>query len=75
MASYNDVARLADALTPLEKAQLIAYLAYSLQPRLTESAQHEEDWHTFIERTAGSLADSPIQRWDDEPVAEREPIE
>jgi hypothetical protein len=32
-------------------------------------------WHEFIDRTAGSLSETPIQRWEQGDYEEREPLE
>jgi len=41
-----------------------------VRPKLSQ-----EEWHAFIEATAGSLADAPIQRWSQPPLEDREPLE
>lgn len=54
--------------TPGAEVELV--IIYSVK---TDSAK--EDWLTFLRRTAGSLADEPMERPDELPWAEREEIE
>lgn len=75
MIAYETVVELADQLPLAEKARLIEHLSAALRQKLEVEAYRRMDWHEFIERTAGSLADSPIQRPPQLPLEEREPLE
>lgn len=75
MIIYRDIVALADQLTTAEKAQLIAHLSTSLRQALEIESHRHMSWHEFIDRTAGSLADAPIQRWEQGDDEEREPLE
>lgn len=75
MIAYQDIAELADQLTLAEKARLIEHLSAALRQTLEVEAYKRMDWHEFIERTAGSLAEFPIERPPQPPLEEREAIE
>lgn len=75
MIAFQEIAELADQLTLAEKARLIERLSAALRQNLEVEAYKRMDWHEFIERTAGSLADTPIERPVQPPLEEREPIE
>jgi hypothetical protein len=62
MIAYETVVQLADQLPLAEKVRLIEHLSAALRQKLEVEAHRRMDWHEFIERTAGSLADSPIER-------------
>ena len=57
-----------------EKARLIEHLSAALRQNLEVEAYQRMDWHEFIERTAGSLADTPIERPPQPPLENREPL-
>jgi hypothetical protein len=75
MIVYQNVVELADQLPLAEKARLIEHLSASLRQDLEVEAFRRMDWHEFIDRTAGSLAETPIQRWEQGDYEEREPLE
>lgn len=75
MTVYNDVVSLADKLTLFEKARLLEHLSMVLKRDLEVEAFRRMPWHEFIERTAGILADDPIERPPQLPYEEREPLE
>lgn len=75
MIAYQQVAELADQLPLAEKARLIEHLSAALRQGLEVEAYRRMDWHEFIERTAGSLAHTPIQRWEQGDYEERESLE
>jgi hypothetical protein len=75
MIAYQNVVELADQLRLSEKVRLIEHLSASLRQDLEVEALRRMDWHEFIDRTAGSLSDSPIQRWDQGVYEERESLE
>jgi hypothetical protein len=75
MNLYEDVVTLADQLSVAEKAQLIEHLGNSLRHDLEVEAYRRMSWHEFLDRTYGILADDPIERPEQLPVEEREPLE
>jgi hypothetical protein len=75
MTVYEEVVTLADRLSLAEKARLIEYLSAAMRQDLEVEAFRRLPWHEFIERTAGSLADNPIERPPQLPFEEREPLE
>ncbi len=74
MIAYQTVVELADQLPLAEKARLIEHLSAALRQTLEVEAYKHMDWHEFIELTAGSLADSPLERPAQPPLEEREPL-
>ena len=60
-ATLETVISQAHQLSPSDKLRLMAWLTQSLQAVVAQTS--DEDWHQFIQRTYGSLADDPIQRW------------
>ena len=56
---------LVDDLSTLDKLRLMEQLASTLKRDLAEEQKPEpkSDWATFVEETAGILADDPIKRW------------
>jgi hypothetical protein len=75
MSDYQTVVELADQLPLAEKARLIEHLSAALRHNLEVEAYRRMPWHEFIEQTAGSLADTPIERPPQPPYDEREPLE
>jgi hypothetical protein len=75
MIVYREIVEMADQLTMAEKAQLIEHLSASLRQNLEVEAFKRMAWHEFIDRTAGSLSETPIQRWEQGDYEEREPLE
>ncbi|MBI5957279.1 MAG: hypothetical protein HY866_00995 [Chloroflexi bacterium] len=75
MELYQQVITLAGKLSLVEKARLIEYLSSALTHELELESFHAMPWHEFIERTAGILADDPIERPPQLPLEEREPLE
>lgn len=75
MITYQSVVEVADQLPLAEKARLIEHLSAALRHDLELEAYRRMSWHEFIEQTAGSLADSPIERPPQPPYEEREPLE
>lgn len=75
MITYQSVVEVADQLPMAEKVRLIEHLSAALRHEMEVEAFKRMPWHEFIERTAGSLADTPIQRWDQGEYEEREPLE
>ncbi|MCK6580417.1 MAG: hypothetical protein L6Q98_20170 [Anaerolineae bacterium] len=75
MIDYQSVVELADQLPLAEKARLIEHLSAGLRQNLEVEAFRRMDWHEFLERTAGSLADTPIERPPQPPLEERESLE
>jgi hypothetical protein len=74
MIAYQQIADLADQLPLAEKARLIEHLSAALRQDLEVEAFRRMDWHEFLDRTAGSLADDPIQRHDQGDFKRREPL-
>jgi len=75
MTTYEEVILVAGQLSIAEKIRLIEYLSATLRHDLEVEAYKHMPWHEFIERTAGSLADAPIERPPQLPYEEREPFE
>ncbi len=75
MNLYEETLTLADRLSLVEKARLIEHLSAAMQHDLERETFRRMPWHEFIERTAGSLADNPIERPPQLPLEEREPLE
>jgi hypothetical protein len=75
MTTYEHVSRMAAQLSLAEKARLIETLSALLRRELEIEAFRRMPWHEFIERTAGSLADDPIERPPQLQLEEREPLE
>lgn len=74
MTRYEDAIRAADWLTMGEKVRLLEHLSASLRHALEIEAFQRMPWHEFVERTAGILADEPIERPPQLPLEAREPI-
>ena len=62
MTTYEEAISVAERLTLAEKARLIEHLSAAMQHDLEVEAFRRMPWDEFIDRTAGSLADSPIDR-------------
>lgn len=75
MISYQHVVTLADQLPLTDKARLIEYLSAVLRQNLEMQSAPQLSWHDFIEQTAGSLADDPIERPPQLPLEDRDPLE
>jgi hypothetical protein len=75
MALYQETLNLVDRLTLIEKARLMEHLSARMKHDLEIEAFRRMPWHEFIEQTAGSLADDPIERPSQLPLEEREPLE
>ena len=75
MNLYEDVVSLADKLSVAEKAQLIEHLGNTLRHDLEVEAFRRMPWHEFLDHTYGILADNPIERPEQLPLEERDPIE
>ena len=75
MTSYDEAVTVTDRLTLAEKARLVEHLSASLRHALEVEAYKRMPWNEFIERTAGILADDPIERPAQLPLEQREPLE
>jgi hypothetical protein len=75
MTSYDEAITVTDRLTLAEKARLVEHLSASLRHALEVEAYKRMPWDEFIERTAGILADDPIERPAQLPLEQREPLE
>lgn len=62
MDFYDEVVTLADRLSLAEKARLMEHLSSALRHDLESLDFQRMSWHEFVERTAGILADDPIER-------------
>ncbi len=58
-------------LEPTERLRLMELLATSLKLDFIQ----QTDWHTALKATYGILADDPIERPEQLPLEERDPIE
>ena len=75
MTMLEEVVHMAEQLTLSEKAQLLEHVSATLRRDLEVEAFRRMPWREFIDRTAGSLADDPIERPKQLPYEEREPLE
>jgi hypothetical protein len=75
MLAYQEVQTLAEQLPASEQLRLIQHLSHLVGQHLELEAYKTMPWHEFIERTAGSLSDSPIERPPQPPYETREPLE
>jgi hypothetical protein len=74
MTLYEEVITLADRLSVAEKVSLLAYVSGALKHDLEVEAFKRMPWNEFIDKTAGILTDDPIQRPEQLPLEDREPI-
>jgi hypothetical protein len=75
MTLYDTTVELANQLSIYDKVRLMEHLSELLRQDMETEAYKRMPWHEFIERTAGSLADDPVQRWPQGEYEEREPLE
>ncbi|MEO8395067.1 MAG: hypothetical protein ABI700_18870 [Chloroflexota bacterium] len=75
MNIYDEVVSKADQLSLAEKARLLEHLSTALRDALEVEAFRRMPWQEFIGRTAGSLADDPIERPLQLPLEERDVLE
>jgi hypothetical protein len=75
MNLYDEVVTQADQLSVDEKARLIEHLGNALRHDLEVETFRRMPWHEFLRRTYGILADDPIERPEQLPLEEREPLE
>lgn len=71
MTTYERVVTLTDQLSVVDKVRLLEHLSAGLKDDLALEAFRRMPWHEFIERTAGSLADDPIERPPQPPLEDR----
>jgi hypothetical protein len=75
-ATFEQVAPLADTLTPQDKMRLITHLTLDLQRQYLEQLPEAPEWPPdYFERTYGSLADDPIERPPQGDYEDRDEIE
>ncbi|MBI1259795.1 MAG: hypothetical protein GC204_20195 [Chloroflexi bacterium] len=61
--TFEEIAHLADTLTSRDKLRLIKRLSGELEKAYVAETPEARGWPPgFFERTAGSLADDPIER-------------
>lgn len=75
MTTYDEVLSAVQTLPVSEKVRLLEAISAAVRRDLDVAAFQKMDWHEFIDRTAGSLANDPIQRWEQGAYEEREPLE
>lgn len=75
MDAYDEILNRADQLSLADKARLLEHLSAVLRHDLEVEAFRRMPWQEFIERTAGILADDPIERPPQLPLEEREALE
>lgn len=75
MISYDEVLTVAQQLSLAEKAQLIEDIGAALRRDLEVEAFQRMSWHEFIAQTAGSLAETPIERPPQPSYEDRESLE
>ncbi|MBL8148041.1 MAG: hypothetical protein JNL34_16815 [Anaerolineae bacterium] len=74
MTIYDDAAALAEKLSSTDKVRLIERLSLLLRRDLVTDDWVHLPWADFVQRTAGSLADDPVERPPQLPFEDREPI-
>lgn len=75
MTVYEEARDLLRRLSTYDKVRLLEDLSEALKQELAEDYYQRMPWEEFVARTAGSLADDPIQRWPQGDYEEREPVE
>lgn len=75
MDAYDEILNRADQLSLADKARLLEHLSTALRHDLEVEAFRRMPWQEFIERTAGIMADDPIERPPQLPLEEREALE
>ena len=75
MTLYDNTVHLVHQLSAYDKVRLMEHLSELLKQDMEAEAYKRMPWHEFIERTAGSLADDPIERWPQGEYEERESLE
>ncbi len=58
-----------------EANQLSTHEKWQLLKHLLNQLDKTQDWHEFLEKTAGSLSDDPIERPEQPPFEENKPLE
>ena len=72
MTLYEEVLTKADQLSIAEKAQLLEHLSAALKNDLEIEGFRRMPWQEFVKRTAGMLADDPVERPSQPPLEERD---
>jgi hypothetical protein len=62
----------AERLPAADRWRLVRHLLNTLE---STTPTPQEDWHSFVNRMYGALADDPLERPSDLPWTEREPID
>jgi hypothetical protein len=75
MTLLDNIIQLTDQLSLREKASLIEYISASIKRDVESEGFQRLPWHEFLERTAGILADDPMEIPEELPYEEREPLE
>jgi hypothetical protein len=75
MTLYDETVTLADQLSLSEKIRLIEHLSAAMLNDLEVQAFRQMPWQEFVDKTAGILADDPIERPQQLSLEEREPLE
>jgi len=75
MTLYDDTLLLISRLSTYDKVRLMEHISEALKQELEDDYYQRMPWNEFVERTAGSLADDPVQRWSQGSYEERDPIE
>lgn len=71
--SIQQLLREAEKMSTADKWQLVRYLLDELQE--AEKTTEPESWEDFVNRMYGALADDPIERPEQLPLTERDPID
>ena len=74
-AHFEQLAAQVEQLSIQDKLRLMERLSVTLRRELEVEAFQRMPWPEFIDRTAGILADDPIERPPQLPMEEREPLE
>lgn len=71
--TLDDIFHESTKLSKTERWQLVRQLLDTLEkPDINEAT---EDWHSFVNRMYGALADDPIERPSQLPLSERDSID
>jgi hypothetical protein len=73
MTPMNDLLDEVDRLPNVEKWVLVKHVLQTLEHE-QEPHRPQNDWHTRLRAMYGALADDPIERPEQLPLEEREPI-
>ena len=79
-STFEKIIAQAQSLSPLEKARLAEWLSASIRHEfevqsIGDKAARIREWRAVVARTAGALADDPIERPPQGSYEQRDPIQ